>query len=513
MLQNDNIQDTIHHIVNQSPIYHPESPLPLTTASGASSPFPVEALGSVLRDAAEGICDIIQAPLAICAQSVLATATLAVQGHRDVLLPIGQKRPISEYFMSIAATGERKSSADTEALVPARAHEENLSAEYRTKERAWNIKYKAWKAEESQILHAKDQSSQAGALLEALGAAPERPMTPLVICTEPTFEGLCKHYTHGRPSIGIFSDEGGQFIGGHGMSKDEKLKTATALSNLWDGQPIKRIRAGDGTLILRGRRLAMHLMAQPDIASLLLCDPTLQAQGFLSRFLVTAPPSNIGTRFYREPQKKSREALEIYKMELRERFEKEFKLLKDSNGTELNELDVRYFTCSPEAIREWIGFSDHHERMMKEDEIFEPIRGMVNKAGEHAVRLAGILTLVQNMESHEISREAMEAAIELVKYYNNEALLLFQRGRNSKKMIIAQKLWLWIQTKWQKEYISLPDVYQKSIQEISTVAEALKAVSVLEEHDYLIRVEGGMKMGNDFRRDVWKIFNPQKELS
>ncbi len=56
-------------------------------------------------------------------------------------------------------------------------------------------------------------------------------------------------------------------------------------------------------------------------------------------------------------------------------------------------------------------------------------------------------------------------------------------------------------------------MYQKSIQEISTVAEALKAVSVLEEHDYLIRVEGGMKMGNNVRRDVWKIFNPQKELS
>jgi hypothetical protein len=57
--------------------------------------FPVEALGDVLGSVAQGIQDKTQAPLAICAQSVLAAATLAVQGYADVQLPTGQTRPAS----------------------------------------------------------------------------------------------------------------------------------------------------------------------------------------------------------------------------------------------------------------------------------------------------------------------------------------------------------------------------------------------------------------------------------
>jgi putative DNA primase/helicase len=52
--------------------------------------FPVDALGGILGSAAHAIHDRVQAPLAICGQSVLAAASLAAQGHADVVLPIGQ---------------------------------------------------------------------------------------------------------------------------------------------------------------------------------------------------------------------------------------------------------------------------------------------------------------------------------------------------------------------------------------------------------------------------------------
>jgi hypothetical protein len=45
---------------------------------------------------------------------------------------------------------------------------------------------------------------------------------------------LTKAFANGWPSLGLFADEGGQFIGGHGMSDDAKLRTATGLSRLWD---------------------------------------------------------------------------------------------------------------------------------------------------------------------------------------------------------------------------------------------------------------------------------------
>jgi hypothetical protein len=65
-------------------------------------------------------------------------------------------------------------------------------------------------------------------------------------CPELTFEGLCKLFAVGQPSLGIFATEGGQFVGGHGMSDDAKLRTAAGLSKLWDDGETRRVRSALG---------------------------------------------------------------------------------------------------------------------------------------------------------------------------------------------------------------------------------------------------------------------------
>jgi len=52
----------------------------------------------------------------------------------------------------------------------------------------------------------------------------------MLTCPEPTYEGMCRLLAAGHPSIGIFAAEGGQYIGGHGMSDDARLRTAAGLS-------------------------------------------------------------------------------------------------------------------------------------------------------------------------------------------------------------------------------------------------------------------------------------------
>jgi len=91
----------------------PEPPRPLARELPPADPFPIDALGPLLRDAVQAIHDKLQAPLAIGGQSVLGTATLAVQGHADVQLPTGQTRPVSSFLITIAEFGERKSGCDT----------------------------------------------------------------------------------------------------------------------------------------------------------------------------------------------------------------------------------------------------------------------------------------------------------------------------------------------------------------------------------------------------------------
>jgi uncharacterized protein DUF3987 len=83
-----------------------------------------------------------------------------------------------------------------------------------------------------------------------LGPEPAVPPSPLLTCQEPTFEGRCRAVEVGQPSIGVFATEGGQFIAGNAMSAENKLKTAAGLSRIWDGETIKRVRAGDGITLL-----------------------------------------------------------------------------------------------------------------------------------------------------------------------------------------------------------------------------------------------------------------------
>jgi putative DNA primase/helicase len=104
----------------------PEPPHPLMRKIPSADPFPVDALGDALASSARAIHDRVRAPIAMCAQSVLAVATLAVQAHADVVLPTGQAKPLSLYFATVGFTGERKSAVDNEALWPVRKREAEL---------------------------------------------------------------------------------------------------------------------------------------------------------------------------------------------------------------------------------------------------------------------------------------------------------------------------------------------------------------------------------------------------
>jgi hypothetical protein len=313
-----------------------EPPRPLMRELPPADPFPVDALGARLGSAARAIKDHVQAPLAICGQSVLGAATLAVQGHADVELPMGHAKPTSNYFVSVAATGERKSAADKEALWPIHKRETALRETYDAAKQTYENEKKAWeKARNDAIKEKKIKCNPAAmkAALDALGAAPHPPLEPVLTCGEPTYEGLCTLLAVGQPSIGIFAAEGGQFVGGHGMADDAKLRTATGLSALWDGEPIKRIRAPD-RLVLPGRRVAMHLMVQPEVGAIWLEDRLLIEQGLLSRILLTAPEAASGTRIWKDPSPDGDVALKRY-------------------GARLLEILERPLTMAPGAATSW----------------------------------------------------------------------------------------------------------------------------------------------------------------
>jgi hypothetical protein len=421
----------------------------------------------------------VQAPLAICSQSILAVATLATQSHADVELPTGQRRPISNFYLTIAATGERKSAVDGQALLPVRRREGGLRELYEVKRSNYQNDQAAWEqAREDVLKKGKGDRCRIKNGLDSLGPAPRRPLEPLLTCPEPTYEGMVKLFSIGSPSLGIFAAEGGQFIGGHGMSDDAKLRTAAGLSAVWDGEPIKRVRSGEGVTVLPGRRLSMHLMAQPEVAQKWLGDRLLVDQGLLSRVLLTAPDMTSGTREWREPLPEWEVEIRKYESRLLDIFDHAIPL---ASGTE-NQLEPRILPLCPNARALWIEFFKHIEQRLKSGGDLEPVRGLANKLPEHAARIATVLSLIRDFKAGQVGAKEMEGGIALGDHYIMEALRLVGLSKVKADLRLAQRLLDWLLNNWKEPMVSLPDIYQRGLNAIGDNSTARKLVDILQEH-------------------------------
>ncbi len=491
------------HIVDKAlsdaEIINKETPRPLMRELPPASPFPVDALGSVLSGAVHAIHNKVQAPLAACGQAVLAVATLAAQRHANVKLPMGQEKPLSCYFQTLLETGGRKTACDTEALKPIRQFETKLREEYETTLPSYiNAKEAYEYAYEAAKKKGKGDRSAIEAALNFLGPAPNSPPHYMLTSTEPTFEGLCQHYTIGHSSLGIFATEGGQFIGGHSMNQEAKLRTATALSNLWDGEAIRRVRKGDGVQELRDKRLAIHLQVQPDVASVMLSDRMLLSQGLLSRFLITAPDSLAGTRMWKDQNVSNKGVMDRYNTHLIGIMEAGLKR------------EMKLLALTPDARGLWIAYANSVETDLTPGGALESIAGLANKLPEHAARLAAVLAIITDQEAGEITRDHLASGIELTKHYAAEALRLFGASNIDAHLLIAQRLYNWLSTTWLKEeqsgLVSLPDIYQRApITAIRDKKAAMRIVEILVDHGYLTH-NGPAETNGNARRETWKIY-------
>jgi len=475
----------------------PPVPEPLGRELAPAAPYPVHALGDTLEPFVRAVTEIIQAPAALVAHSVLAAAAHAAQGHVNVEID-GRVYPVSLYVLTVAESGERKTAVDTEST---RAHaevQERRWATYARDHARYVDRVNGHGKDREVILRAERDPQARDAQLATLEDPGPPPLSPLMILDEPTYEGLYRHF-FAQPSLGLFSNEGGQFVGGYAMSETQSMKTLGALNKLWDGKPINRSRSSDGTSVQFGKRLSLHLMVQPVVAHTLLSHPQAHGMGFLARCLVAYPASTMGTRLYQARNLREHPATATYLARLQEILAHP---LPCKDGT--NDLAPRALTLGPAAKRAWIAFHDTVERGLAPGQPYEAIRAVAGKAAEQALRLAGVLTLVDTFAAEGIPQQAMEAAITLAHYYVDEWVRLGGSGEPPPDMVLANKLVTWLKEK-QHQHIYLAQVYQKGPYGIRDRNTAVKVITILEAHHILTRVPGGLKLEDKDRADVWEV--------
>jgi hypothetical protein len=273
--------------------------------------------------------------------------------------------------------------------------------------------------------------------------------------------------------------------GGHRFGPDHRLKTAAALSQLWDGCGIRRLRAGDGITDLPGRRLALHLMVQPDAAAAFLSDPTLRDQGLLSRLLLAAPESLAGQRVWQETPAELDGSMRRYTVVILGLLERE----AATGNAAGNELAPKALDLSAKAKDAWVFFYDRVEAEMAEGRSLESLRDVAAKAAENAARIAGVLTVTEDPDASFIDATAMNSACELMAWYIAEALRLSGEHRLPQSLRNAVELLDWLHAKERNE-IARREIMQLGPVCTRTKAAADAAVETLISHGHLVVVEG-----------------------
>ncbi|THH38660.1 DUF3987 domain-containing protein [Aliishimia ponticola] len=484
----------------------PEDPQPLVRETPQGADYPVHALGP-LTGAVQAVQAIAQAPVAIPAASALSVASLAVQGFANVET-LGGFRPVSLNALTIAQSGERKSSCDALLMAALRDHEREQASVQREAVESWRNAHALWKGDRDHILsQAKtgkgEKRTAAQADLDAL-KEPVAPPSADRTVTEPTFEGLTRLFAEGQPSLGIFSDEGGQFLGGHAMNSDNRQKTLAALNDLWQGNPIRRTRAGDGQTTMYGRRLAVHLMVQPGVARSFMADPMAVDTGFLPRFLICEPMTTIGTRLYCDVQPDSR-GLTAYSNRLRAILDSALPMDDDTRALVPRELPL-----SPDSKALLIKYHDAVELAQAKGGDLAHMTGFASKAAEQAARIAGVLTLWSDLNATHVTAKEMGHGIELARFYLSEAVRLADAATVSAEISRAEKLRNWLLDTWNHDEIMPRDVAQHApIRALRETKAAKAAISILQNHGWLHLLEPGTVIRGSPRKEAYRIVRPR----
>jgi hypothetical protein len=472
-----------------------DEPIPLRPQLPDAEKFPFSALGKIMGDAAEAIYRTVQAPDGICGNSILAASNLVTQGYADIILPYGEKKPLSGYFFSIAESGDRKTSVDKIALSSINEYIKNTDKQFRIDKKKYEIDLK--NLDKPSQKNRKNGDSEVDRCLSS-STIPEPPVRNYIITGDPTYEGMIKYLDNQGLVLGIFSDEGSRFVSGYSMKDENRLASAGGFSQLWDGTPISRMRGGDGTSLIYDKRVNMHIMIQPVISQMLFGDENLRRQGFLARCLAVYPKSLAGYREAREPIEEDLIAIQAFQDRIKDILTSPLPLLENSK----NRLKPKELRLSPEAKSKLEKFIAYKELELRPGGEYREIKEFAEKLPEHICRIAGTIKLMEDLESTEIDHETLEKGLEIGRYYASEAKRIYTTNSD---LHMAEVLLNWLKS-WNHVAVSIPDICQHGPNQLRKKVTALKIVKILVQKGYLKESNQPLEIEGNVRKQPYYIW-------
>lgn len=392
-----------------------------------ATPYPIDALPPIMRDAVIEIAEETQAPLAMIAVSALCAASAALQGHINIQRKPGLVGPINIFALVIAMSGERKSTVDRffaraisqwcseqlEELKPELArHRAALESNNSVKSGIVALIQAATKKGNQ-----KEVERLTAELAEHEAKLPKPVMLPDMLLEDMTAEALVDRLDK-YPVKYLRTAEGGNLFGGYSMNSQRSMYTLAVLNKAWDGDPINLQRKLSSSASVPNPRLTASIMVQPQTLKKFLREQGAVARdiGFLARFLVCEPASTQGTRFDKDPT--DLVALKIFERQIR-------KFLNEPLPFDNGALKPGVVILEGSARKAWTDIYNEFEEGLQAGGPYVGFNDLASKAAEQVARVTAIFASLQYGLGAMPTAEDVWYAGRLIKWHMHDAMRIF----------------------------------------------------------------------------------------
>lgn len=387
-----------------------------------SEPYPVQSFPPVLRNVIQALHSNTRIPVELIGNVVLAATSLTCQSLIEVIQPhTNMPEPCSLYLMTIAESGEGKTTINKQVMKPCYAFSTELIQQYEQQLIDYKKKQKLWKIRQQALESNLRQAIKKGysgeneehEISKHAQNEPARPPRPSFIYEDTSLkalvEGLSEH-----PEAGFISDEAITFF------KSYLKNNPGLLNKAWDGEMFD-FRRADGEIYQITPRLTFSLMSQPGvfIDYIKKHGVSARASGFLSRFLFAWTESAIGDRQNTQTAIETEYDLNVF-------HERVTRLLALNNiplsGTSAQKKTLK---LTNEALTVWKDNRAQIEKNLAPCGEWEHIRDIASKASANTLRIAALFQYFHNDSSETIRPGVVECAIKIMNWHLKQADRIF----------------------------------------------------------------------------------------
>lgn len=383
--------------------------------------YPVDALPPIIRDAVLEASDIVKSPFGLLANSALGAISQACQASVRVKRFNGLTSPVHLFLMTIAESGERKTTADRLFTTAFPEFERKLTLSLQPAFTKFESDLGAWKAEKKGLTSAISKNAKEGLpiselkvrLDELMSKMPVAPTLPKPTYRDATMDAMLVGL-QAWPSAAICSNEAGALFSGRTFNQ------LAVFNALWDGGTFSVDRKNAPPVLVHDASLTVNLMAQPKTYQKFLSGKGELARdsGFNARTLHCYPTSTQGMRFEHSVFPAMTLSLDTFNDRLRQILSSTI----DANGRLINDKVTLEFSF--QAKHECLAFSNWVEGQIGANGYYSDVKDAASKIAENMARVAALFHFFSG-QTGEISVETTLQAIAVSTWYLNQFRLLF----------------------------------------------------------------------------------------